>query len=142
MTTLHLGVLDVPYDEGTSTTGDVAEILEARYHIMELFVETKGVDAISKAFEESAQAALEDLLSGVSAASISLTAAAEQDLEAEFRKFIDQKSLDYVVPGVPTKASLDGVNHRFKHATAKGNPVRPSFKDTGLYEASFKAWTD
>lgn len=139
---LHLGVLDIPYTNGSKTTGDVAEILEARYHVMELFAETVGAEHIEKAFEESAKAAVEDLMSGAPAASISLTDDATQGLETAFRVFIDQRKLDYVEPGVPTEASLKGVNHRFKRANAKGNPVRPSFKDTGLYEASFKAWTE
>jgi hypothetical protein len=43
-------------------------------------------------------------------------------------------------PGVPTKASLDGVSHRFKNK--RGAPGRPSFSDTGLYEDSFVAWID
>lgn len=139
---LHLGVLDVPYSAGKKTTGDVAELLENRYHIMELFVETEGVDSISKAFEESARNALQDLLSGAPASSLSLTQDATQEIESAFRKFIDRKELDYVEPGVPTKASLKGVNHRLKRTNAKGNPARPSFRDTGLYQASFRVWTD
>jgi len=139
---LHLGVQDIPYTNSDKTTGDVAQILESKYHVMEIYVEEVGTDNIAKAFEESARNALEDLISGAPAAGISLTNDAAGELEAAFRIFIDQKELDYVVPGVPTQASLKGVNHRFKRPYAKSNPVRPSFRDTGLYMASMRAWTE
>ena len=107
---LHLGVLDVPYKQGSNsspeTTGDVAEILENRYHPIEIF------------YEEHA------------------------NIETRFRHFLSQKEMDSLgVPGVPTKAALAGVSHRFKHPYAKRAP-RPSFIDTGLYEASFRAWVE
>lgn len=156
---LHLGVLDVPYSEdsgggGTSaTTGDVATILEDRYHIMELYYEEMGQDNVAKAFEESAKTAIEDMFSGKpmvdasyvgggSATNFTLTADATQELEDAFRVFIDQKELDYVMPGVPTQASLKGINHRLKRPYVKSNPVRPSFRDTGLYQAAFRAWVE
>lgn len=139
---LHLGVLDVPYADGKATTGDVATILEHNYNVMGVFVEEVGADAISAAFEQAAQDAIADLLSGAPAASLNLTLAATGEIEDAFRIFIDQKEMDGVVPGVPTAASLKGVNHRLKRPYTKSNPVRPSFRDTGLYEASFKAWTE
>jgi len=42
-------------------------------------------------------------------------------------------------PGVPTRAALMGVNSRLKKRRGKR---RPSFRDTGLYQASFMAWVD
>jgi hypothetical protein len=39
MPTLHLGVNDLPYSRGGKTTGEVADILEARYAIMQTFVD-------------------------------------------------------------------------------------------------------
>lgn len=139
---LHLGVTDIPYANGKETTGDVATILEAKYHVMELFVEELGHDVIGKAFEESAKNAVEDLFSGAPAASLSLTLDATEEIQTAFRIFIDQRELDGVVPGVPTQAALKGVNHRLKRPSVKGNPERPSFKDTGLYQASMRAWTE
>ncbi len=166
---LHLGVLDVPYTHDDSpalnkgqarnkrrnaaraafgapefhgTTGDVAQILEDEYHVMELFYEEVGGDQIARAFEQSAKEALEDLIAGAPRESLSLTRQATEEIETAFRIFIDQKELDGIVPGVPTAAALAGVNHRLKHPYAKGNPERPSFKDTGLYQASFKAWAE
>lgn len=147
MTVLHLGVLDIPHVAPTGkaqtaplTTGDVADILEAKYHVMELFYEERG-PAIADAMAESMGDALADLLGGAPPGNNATTAAMGkiQDL---FVQFIDRKQLDGVVPGVPTLAALKGVNHRFLHPFAKANPPRPSFKDTGLYEDSFRAWVD
>lgn len=168
MTTLHLGVIDIPYatnvpeaqrrsvvrrrpdgsiesftaaPSGGETTGDVAAFLEEEYHVMEVFYEDVGSDAIAKALEVSARDALENMMMG-SPADISLTKAAEDEIAAAFKLFLVQQEMDGVVGGVPTKAALAGVNHRLKHPYAKGNPERPSFIDTGTYENSFRAWVD
>ena len=109
---------------------------------MSVFLEdTGGVAAVIKGFEESAQQALENVLLG-SNAQISLTAQAETDIETEFRHYLSQQRFDGVIPGVPTQAALRGVNHRLADPYAKSNRPRPSFIDTGTYEASFKVWTE
>jgi hypothetical protein len=141
MTKLHLGVVDLPYANGGKTTGEVAQILEDKYHVMELFVEEIGLTAITDALEKSAKDALADLIGGAPVSGLSLTLAAEEEIAAAFRVFLDQQELDGVVPGVPTQASLKGVNHRFKRPYVKTNPARPSFIDTGLYQASARAWS-
>lgn len=168
-TILHLGVIDVPYatnvpeaarrvvhrthkngtvetftaaPSGGETTGDVAEILEAKYHVIELYYEEVGEELIAKALEHSAAGAIENLLLGAPAAGLSLTAEAESWIEGAFRLFLDQRELDGVEPGVATAAARRGVNHRLKHPYAKGNKERPSFVDTGIYQTSFKAWFD
>jgi hypothetical protein len=166
MPVLHLGIIDTPYTSDTSpaltraqirrnrrnavraafgeqefhgTTGDVAEILEAKYHVYEHFWESHGqeaADAITEAFRDF----LNDRLSG-SGANAPNYLSAESTIQTAFNKFIDSKEMDGLgYPGIPTGASLKGVNHRLLHPFAKGNPVRPSFKDTGLYEQSFRAW--
>jgi hypothetical protein len=142
MTVLHLGVVDIPYADGDRTTGDVAEILEDKYGIMQDFVDTLGVDAIGNALARSAQLALEAVMMGSNSAAFSLTTEGEQEIEAAFHAFIGQQDMDYRVKGVPTKASLKGVSHRLKHPYAKGNPARASFRDTGTYLNSFKCWVD
>jgi hypothetical protein len=168
VTTLHLGVLDVPYRKpvpaaqrrvsvktsrggksvrrsiapsGFETTGDVADILEAKYHVMEVFAEETGLESIFGMIGTSMENALKDIAAGAPA-SISPTHDAEQKIEAAFRQFIDQELMNGIVPGVPTQAAQRGVNHRFLHPYAKGNPARPSFRDTGLYQTSFRAWVD
>lgn len=166
---LHLGVVDIPYavqvpegarrvvhrvtkggavsthtaaPTGGETTGDVAQILEERYHVMELFYEEVGADKIAEALAHSARGALESLMMGAPPENISLTAEAEGEIEGAFKLFLDQRELDHVGPGVPTAAALKGVNHRLKHPYAKDNPERPSFIDTGTYQTSFKAWVE
>lgn len=150
--TLHLGVNDIPYVQpspkdgnkghnrppGTQTTGDVAEWLERKYHVMEIFFELHQ-DEVIAALEDSVGGAFESLLMGAPP-SLDAFGSGSSKIEEAFRQFLDTKEMDSLgYPGVPTKASLKGVNHRLK---LKRGVVRPSFIDTGLYEASFHAWLD
>jgi len=153
--TLHLGVTEIPYANNpqlsakqrkkskasTQTTGDVAEILEAEYHIMQIFfnLHDKG---IAKDLESSLEGALENLLAGAPLGGNAF-AEAESEIEQRFKNFLTNREMETLgYPGVPTQAALEGVNHRLKHPYKKSNPRRPSFIDTGLYESSFKAWVD
>ena len=143
MTTLHLGVTDIPYavKDGT-TTGEVAGYIEQKYHVMEIFFEDVGADAIARALEHSVVNAMEAAMMGSTAPGLSLTAEGEGEIESAFRLFLMQQELDGVMPGVPTAAALKGISHRFKQPYAKANPERPSFIDTGTYSASFRCWIE
>lgn len=162
MPTLVLGIVDQPYENEhppkpapkkvrkgakhrkrdfiggeVTTTGDVAEILEAKYHVYEIFY-LLHEDDIAKEMVEAYGAALEGVFAGAPTSGDPFDRAAEK-IFTMFQTFIDQKEMDTLgYPGVPTKASLEGVSHRFKKKQSK--PGRPSFQDTGLYEANFKAW--
>jgi len=172
---LILGVIDVPYansapehvkrvrtisgKKGRATaiaapatpsafksTGDVAQILEDKYHIMQTFFDIHKKD-IAKAMEESIGEAFETLISRSALSNVSIdrnvrnsTNAAASDIERMFKNAISMREFDGRIKGAPTQASLDGVNHRLKHPYSKKNPARPSFRDTGLYQASMKAW--
>lgn len=162
--TLNLGIVDVPYanppsstktpkakkgkankpikpkaESGTQTTGDVAEYLEKDYGVMQTFYDVKE-EQIAKALESSVASALENLMMG-SPAIGNPFAEAQDEIEAMFKHFISSQEVEHAgIGGVPTQAALNGVNHRLKHPYAKGNPRRPSFSDTGLYVAKFKAW--
>jgi hypothetical protein len=176
--TLHLGVVDIPYSEAPAvpkrspklllrsaksrkshptprtptlshkSTGDVAEILEDKYHVMEIFFNLHS-DFVADAFAESVAEAIENLAAGAPP-TISFSAQAEQDIEADFRSFLTLREMDGLgYPGIPTNASggkpggrQGGVSHRFLHPYARSNPERPSFVDTGQYVASFRAWVD
>lgn len=164
---IHFGVIDVPYSgpadtprrsvtrrrpdgstesytapaAGAETTGDVATWLEDEYHVMEVFLEERR-PKIEDAMAESIRGAFESLLLG---GPIDATpfAQGESEVGALFRAFLSERGMDAVgVPGVPTKAAMKGVNHRLKHPYAKSNRERPSFIDTGLYQASFRVWVD
>lgn len=159
MTVLHLGVVDIPYARvpveykahrrkagaaGTATTGDVAEWLENKYHVMEVFFEARQ-EAIAGFVEHSLQGALESVLMGGPPGSPFKQA--EADIDTEFRHFLSSGEIEtFGIPGVPTKAAQMGVNHRKKSGFNRrkgGKPTpRPSFIDTGLYEASQKSWFD
>jgi hypothetical protein len=160
MVTLHLGVLEQPYDNrqprpagkrrkgkaprrsavhGSISTGDVADILEAKYGVMGAFLETHGQE-VGDLIATSMANSLEDLMRGAPSGGNSF-ASAESAIENAFKTFLSSGEAERAgISGVPTQAALKGVNHRLKHPYAKANPPRTSFIDTGLYENSFKAW--
>ncbi len=153
MPVLHLGVADVPYinapapvkrgrkpkSSGTNeTTGEVAERLENKYHVMQVFYEQHKAD-VAAALEGALAGALENLLAGAPS-SVAPFGEGAAKIETMFKRFLSDKEMDRLgYPGVPTMASLLGISHRFK---GKRGPVRPSFIDTGMYQTSFKAWID
>lgn len=158
MTTLHLGTVDLPYvlnetpaqmrkrikkrphpEAGQKTTGDIAEILEAKYHVMEHFWEIHGAEIV----EAGAEGLVQALENQVMGAPIEQNPYGEMEsaIKRKFDDFITNKEMDRLgVPGVPTKASLEGRSSRFKKG--KGKKGRPSFVNTGLYLSSFAAWVD
>jgi hypothetical protein len=184
MPTLVLGVIDFPYaneppepkkvplakagksakpiakgegatEKRTVTTGEVAEYLENKYHIMRLFVEMQE-PVIQMELVESVKSAIINLSLGgqVGDGIGEALNDAVSEIEREFRTFLDENELeDAGVPGVPTKAAMNGVNHRFKSklnnvsmaekqaGTRVGVP-RVSFIDTGTYQKAFKVWTE
>ena len=140
---LHLGVIDVPYVDkpgrkGTGvTTGDVATFLEEDFHPIETFVKVRGKD-IGESIERSVGGALETLMMG-GPTNVDPFGTATNEIKQHFNDFILRKEMDNLgIPGVPTQASLKGVNSRRKNR--KGKPGRPSFYDSGLYLDSFVAW--
>jgi hypothetical protein len=140
-TVLHLGMLDVPYaDEEGATTGDVAEWLETKFNIMSIYAEL-NLQQIGDDLAEGALEALESIMMGAPATDDPLLGATSK-IEEGFKEFISSGEMEKLgYPGVPTKAAQRGVNHRMKHPYAKRDP-RPSFVDTGLYVANFKAWIE
>lgn len=121
--------------DDAKTTGDVATILEAKYHIFETFAHRYQPE-IAKSLESSLAGALENVLVG---APVDMKPFDQgcSEIENYFRQFLSNKEMDGN-PGVPTMAALMGVSHRFKHPYAR-RPERPSFIDTGLMQASMIA---
>jgi hypothetical protein len=139
--TLHLGVVSQPYDnrgkKGMVTTGDVAKILEANYGLFQHFYDANE-KFVQAQFAGAAKVAVKAMLSG-RAIDPSLIATAA--IETRFRNFLASRQAERVgMSGVPTAAAKRGVNHRLVHPYLKSNPRRPSFVDTGLMMASFRAW--
>ena len=162
MTTLHLGVVDIPYAQApkklrrkagktpNETTGDVAEILEDKYGVMEKFFE-HNEQFIADQLENSVAGALETMLmskgqglTDIIGAGLSRTfEEGAGEIKEKFTSFLETREVEALgIGGVPTKAALKGVNHRLKHPYASSNPRRPSFIDTSLYQQSFKCWVD
>ena len=169
---LHLGVVDVPYahlvpqttkrvshrvargngkdkapttkvngPSGSETTGDVAEILEDQYTVMECFW-TKHGDEIKALMEDDMVASLQAMMDGNPVGDVPFAEAMSR-AERLFADFLNtSEMLEVLGSGPGTGAARRGVNHRFKHPYAKGNPSRPPFIDTGLYQASFRAWVE
>jgi hypothetical protein len=148
---LHLGVVDVAYSDasgsGAKTTGDVAALLEERYHIMSTFFALRRF-TIASLFADNMAASIKRLARTGERIDTraSLTYGADQKIETSFRRFIfdgEMDTLNFALTGQDrlTAAAAAGVNHRRKHPYAKKNKPRPSFVDTGLYVQSFRAWT-
>jgi hypothetical protein len=156
VTTLHLGVIDIPYAYSQEvpgkgrkkkkqvvkaiTTGEVADILEENYSLMETFYETHEEEIVGH-LEKSLAGALESMMQG--SPSSDPFAAGTQQINEMFKQFILTGEAETVaIPGTPTKAALKGVSHRRAHPYAKANPRRPSFYDTGMYVDNFMSWID
>ena len=141
---LHLGVLVQPYRASGRTvkgltTADVAGFLEDKYGLMGVFYRVHNRTVVD-AIENSLEGAMESLLMGQA---IDPWGRGMQKIQTAFKDFISSREAERVrIPGTPTQAALMGVNHRLKRPYARANPRRPSFKDTGLYMASFRAWVD
>lgn len=138
---IHLGVSDIPYsnDKDGKTTGDVAEILEAKYGVMGAFADAHS-DDIVHAMKSSIEGAFESMLA--SAPRNDVYGSGTSEIEDRFQRFLDDKEIEGLgIAGVPTKAALAGVNHRLKHPYKK-RAARQSFIDTGTYQLSMRAWID
>ena len=139
MTTLHLGVTEVPYAHGGKSTGDVAEILEDKYHLFEHFWQLHHEQIVAQV-QDAVVGAFESVVMGAPPPA-DPHAAAMTGVAHLFNVFLDQREMDALgYPGIPTAASLKGVNHRLAHPYRKRNKSRPSFVDTGLLENSMRAW--
>lgn len=137
---MHLGVEDLPYSEPEhqgDTTAEVAQKLEDEYQVMQHFADHHA-DFISIAIENDISKGIDALMRGLPL-NMQLNGACDK-IKVMFNYFLDNKEMDYQVPGVPTKASLQGKSSRLKKGLLPG--TRPSFIDTGLYEQSFRAWVD
>lgn len=119
---LELGVEEIAYpDKGKIvTTGDVAEILERRYHVMRVFVELYEAQ-IGEELALMMGDAIESLAAGHPR--IPVTEAMER-IEELFKSFLD-------------RAEWESISSQFI-ATAQ-NEGRPAFIDTGMYQDSFRA---
>lgn len=130
---ISLGVVEHPYSDSGKETGDVAEILESKYHVMEIFAEKKK-DFIADALAESYVGAIENAFAG-GPQDVSIFASAMENITDEFHEFIDREE-----SGIHTKAKdapLAGGRKKRQYRRVK---AKTTFVDTGLYRNSFIAW--
>jgi len=138
---LHLGVNDVPYvDEQGKTTGDIAQILEGKYHIMETFYESHS-QQIADVLANGLEGALESVMSGSRINLDQVFLGGTTRIDEMFKDYLSNAEIEHAgIPGVPTKAAIERRSARFKKG--KGKNRRPSFIDTGQYQANFHSWVD
>lgn len=135
MITLHLGVIDIPYEDENTTTGSVAEILEGKYKIMQTFFDRYGED-IARLMSDDLAAGLENTLAGLPLPDDPFAESMSR-VHHLFSAFLYNKEMDGL-KGIPTQRALKGISKRFKKK--KGPKNRPSFIDTGDFENSMRAW--
>jgi hypothetical protein len=139
MTELALGVIDVPHLDDRITTGDLAEILEAKYDLFRGFYEIHA-EEISNVLAESLEGALEDLTGAGHVPEDPYYEGCERIREM-FQKWLDTGEVESAgLIGVPTQAALKGINHR-KSKFQRG-ARRPSFEDTMILRDSLSAWVE
>lgn len=113
MPTLNVGVVDLPHGDDGLTTGDLAEILEAKYDLFRGFVED-NLDKIADQMADALDGALNNMLNGAAVPENPYAEAMEW-VGARFREFINSGEVERLgLIGVPTEAALKGVNHRLK----------------------------
>lgn len=149
---LALGVLDVAYSDahgkkGATTTGEVAEILEDRYGVMETFFEEKK-QQIADALAEQLVKQIAQVSSGGPQPNDAF-AGAEGQIDHMFRRFLDDEEMARIAGGLSEGeaarfrdfrgAGSRGVSHRKKQPYSSKNEARAAFIDTGLYQLSFRA---
>lgn len=136
---LHLGVYDVPYTNGSETTGDVASILQKKYGLFDAFYKRYG-QKIADGMTNALAGQLENLMMGAPPSG-NPYARGESLTQTLFDHFLTSGEIEGMgIEGVPTKAAIARRSLRFKSKKADG--PRPSFVDTGTLDRSFKAWVD
>lgn len=101
---------------------------------MQTFFDRYGND-IADLMSKDIALSLENMFAGVPPAKDPL-AESMSKVHDLFVGFLDNCEMNGL-PGVPTRRALEGISKRFKN---KKGPPRPSFIDTGKYQATMRAW--
>ena len=151
MPVLHLGVVDLSYSDpdvkGANTTGEVAEILEDKYHVMRIFFEEhekKIGEALAKAMSDQ----LAQRMAGIDQP-LNLGDATFR-IESMFRDFLDSNEIQNILPkriqaadeGRTSRKKLGKEAKKMvgKRPKRKEGTPRQAFIDSGLYQAAFRSW--
>jgi len=143
---LKLGVVDVPEPGGITSHG-LGKILEEKYTLFSSYVEMHHKD-IENELCQAIVGAFETYQATGYIAKQPFDAAG-QELTLGLKQFIYKEELAGKVAGVPTQAALEGVTtrkvgrgKRAKFKRVKTGVRRPSFIDSGIFEASTKVWVE
>ena len=143
---LKLGVVEVPEPNGNTSYG-VGKILEEKYTLFSSYVEMHHKD-IENELCEALVGAFETYQATGHIAKQPFDAAG-QELSLGLKKFIYNEELAGKVAGVPTQAALEGITTRkvgrgkkSKFKRTRTGIRRPSFIDSGIFEASTKVWIE
>ena len=143
---LKLGVIDVPEPNGNTSYG-VGNILEEKYTLFSSYVEMHQKDIENELCEAIVGAFETYQTTGYFPKNPFISAG--EELTLGLKKFIYQEELAGKVAGVPTQAALEGVTTRkvgrgkkSKFKRTKTGVRRPSFIDSGIFEASTKVWIE
>jgi hypothetical protein len=139
---LHIGVYDVPEPEfngkSVTTTYQVAQDLEAIYHLFSHFVDDH-IDHMTKLVTKSVQQSLHQHIDGEEETTEGLDTALS-GITLTFQNYVVTGQLDDRQRGVPTRAAREG-RRRLKGPTYEG-PPRPSFDDTSTFVNSLHTWVE
>ena len=162
--TLHMGFINTPYTRETilrpitsarkessrsrrrgfsrtMTAEMVANILEGKYGIVETFStihEDEIKNIMHEGFKEVAERVMAEREGHTTAKIKNLMKPSTKQVEELFKSFLDHEEMNGMAEGVPTRAAMRGIRHGRGRKTKRG--ARPSFIDTGIYRASFRAW--
>lgn len=131
---LNLGITDIPYAEGGKSTGDVAEILEEKFHVMEIFSEKKGGE-IAFLLADSLAGSIETVAMGGTVTDP--FAGAMQKIEERFREFITLG--EHGIHLKKMDAPKTGARFKRQYRKAKASTA---FVDSGNYRRNFKSWVE
>lgn len=133
---LHLGVVDQNYTDHTESisTGEVADLLEEKYHVMEIFFDMHKKD-IAGYLEDSIAGAIENTLGGAKV--VNPFSSATGKIEKKFRDYID--SQEHGIQLKKHKAPKAGARKKRQYVKVK---EVTSFIDSGLFRGSFKSWIE
>lgn len=135
---LHLGVdpEETPYaDEGSKTVGDVAEIIEDKFHVMQIFADMHEQDMADELSISYANA-MDSIFSGRPMPK-DFAASATAKIGDMFETYINTQ--EHGIDLKKLRKPLAGSRKKRQYRKAK---AATAFLDTGLYRGAFKAWTE
>lgn len=132
---IHLGEVVIPYAEGGIDTGGVAEILEEKFGVMQVFAD-QNEEFIAGVIEAGIANALDNIEMGAPLGA-DLFAGAMAKIENRFHEYIDSGE-----HGIKTKSMQNALSGTRKKRQYRKVTGKTAFFDTGAYYRNFHAWAE